>query len=839
MRSWFSSVARAGRRSPTRRRRRPSVRLSLELLERREVLSTAILQTNLVSDIAGLAQVTDKNLVNPWGLAAGPGGPLWVADNNSGLSTLYNGAGAPQALVVTIPPPDGSPDGTLSSPTGTVFNGSGDFVVSANGKSGSSVFLFATEDGTIAGWSPGVDPTGKFDGPNGLSKNAVLAVDNSNGGAGAVYKGLAIGTDSQGRHLLYAANFRDGTIDVFDNTFTATTVSGGFQDSSIPDGFAPFNVQLIGNYLYVTYAMQDAAKHDPVNGAGNGFVDVFTTDGELVQQFAAGGPLDSPWGVVQAPSGFGDFSNDILIGNFGDGHINAFDQSGNFVRQLTDVSGNPITVGGLWALRFGTGGQNGDPHTLFFSAGINHEQDGLLGTFQVASPARPDKGGDDNAFLQTNLVSDVAGVAPNTDPNLINPWGLVAGPNTPFWVSDNRTNVSTLYDGQGTPQSLVVAIPSVNGKPSRPTGVVFNGDNSAFLVSEDGVNFGSSAFLFATQQGTIAGWSPGVDRNNAVIAVDNSATGANYTGLALADNNGQTLLYAANSKGGIDVFDSGFNPVNLGDGAFQDPNPIAGYTPYNIQDINGQLFVTYSKGPGGQAGDGYINVFNTDGTFVQRFTTGGPLDEPWGMAVAPASFGRFGGDLLVGNVGNGHINAFDLTTGAYMGTLLDARGTPIAINGLWGLSFGNGTRAGDPNTLFFTAGIGGYQHGLFGELQAVEPIKVAHQATVLPRDVTFKALITSFNVTGQVQTIFQEIQNGNLDQGLVQQVLTELNTAQKSVAPFSTPLAKLFTQTAADVQTLVTGLSNPDSLEPNERHLTADVETLDFVFIDLELNPIL
>jgi uncharacterized protein (TIGR03118 family) len=822
MRSWFSSVAQDGRRIPCRRRRRASVRLGLELLERREVLSTAILQTNLVSDISGLAQVTDKNLVNPWGLAAGPGGPLWVADNGTGLSTLYNGAGAPQALVVTIPPPKGSPPGTRSTPTGTVFNGAGDFKVSANGKTGSSIFLFDTEDGTISGWNPGVAGT-----------NAILAVDNST--TGAVYKGLAIGTDSNGRHLLYAANFRSGAIDVFDNTFASTTVSGGFVDKSIPAGYAPFNIQLIGDKLYVAYAKQNASKHDPVFGAGNGFVDVFTTDGKLVEQLAAGGPLNAPWGVEQATSNFGDFSGDILVGNFGDGHINAFKPSGQLVGQLTDVAGNPITVGGLWALRFGGGGQGGDPNTLFFTAGINRGADGLLGTFQVASPAQADTFGDDNAFLQTNLVSDVAGVAQHTDPNLKNPWGLVAGPNTPFWVSDNRTNVSTLYNGQGVPQSLVVAIPSVNGGPSRPTGVVFNGDGN-FVVSQNGVS-GSSAFIFATQQGTIAGWNPQVNLNNAVIAVDNSATGANYTGLALVNVNGQQLLYAANSKGGIDVFDAYFNSINLGDGAFQDPNPIPGYTPYNIQDIDGQLFVTYSKGPGGQAGDGYINVFNTDGTYVQRFTTGGPLDEPWGMAVAPAGFGHFGGDLLVGNVGNGHIDAFNMVTGAYVGTLLDGRGTPIAINGLWGLSFGNGTRAGDPNTLFFTAGIGGYQHGLFGELQAIEPIAVGGQATVLPQNVVFQGLTTAALVSDQVQIIFQEIQDGNLDKGLVQQVLTELSTAQKSVAPFSTPLAQLFTQTAADLQTLVTGLSNPNNLETNERHLTADIETLDSVFADLSVNP--
>jgi uncharacterized protein (TIGR03118 family) len=823
----------------------------LELLERREVLSTAFLQTNLVSDIAGLAQVTDTNLKNPWGLAASPGGPLWAANNNSGTSTIYNGQGVPQVSLspVTIPPPPGSPPNTLSTPTGTVFNlqfdpatGGGGFNVTENGKTGPSAFLFVTEDGDIAGWSPGVD-----------FKNAVVALDNFQGGAGAVYKGATLGTDPDGRQLLYVANFRSGTVDVFDDHFRPTTVGGDFSDPSIPAGFAPFNVQNLGGHLFVTYAKQDDAKHDPVNAPGNGFVDEFTTNGKLVRQIAAGGDLNSPWGVALAPGGFGDFSHALLVGNFGDGHITAYDahQSNVELGQLQDGVGNPITIGGLWALRFGNNGAAGDSHTLFFSAGINDENDGLLGTLQVSSPVQFATGGDDNAFLQTNLTSDLSGVAQNTDPNLRNPWGLTAGPTTPFWASDNRTNVSTLYDGQGVPQPpppnnpLVVHIPAVNGAAnSRPTGVVFNDSGGGFTVSEtvNGVTTsGSSAFIFATQQGTIAGWAPGVDRNNAIIGVDNSAKGANYTGLALVSDQGPAELFAANSNGGIDVFGSNFQPVTLGAGAFTDPNLPAGYTPYNVAEVNGQLFVTYAKGPASQPGDGFIDVYTTDGTFVERFTSGGPLEEPWGMAVAPGGFGKFGGDLLVGNVGNGHIDAYKLTgpdAGQFDGALLDGRGNPIAVNGLWGLAFGNGHAGTDPNTLYFNAGIGGYQHGLFGSLQAIEPIHVAgHGNQAVPANVARQVEKAADRAAADLgRALFLEGVNPTLANKLIQDATMRLATVEQLVAPLSTPLAGLITQAQKDLTTLVADLKDPTKLATDVRHFAADLETLDSVFADVAAN---
>jgi uncharacterized protein (TIGR03118 family) len=317
-------------------------------------------ETDLVSDIQGRAQHFDPNLVNPWGISSSSGSPMWVSDNNAGVTTLYNGAGTPLSLVVTIPPADGSPDGTKGSPTGTVFNGSSDF----NG----DLFLFATEDGTIAGWRPPADKT-----------LARTEVHNSNLDSGPVYKGLTNG-NSGGANYLYAANFRLGTVDVFDGQFKPALV-GSFVDPAIPAGFAPFGIQNIGgSQIFVTYAKQNATKHDDVKGPGNGFVDVFSTSGVLLRRFASGGTLNSPWGLALAPSTFGNFHGDVLVGNFGDGRINAFRPDGSFRGQLKSETNAPIQISGLWGLRFGNGGNGGAVNTLFFTAGINDEQDGLFGS---------------------------------------------------------------------------------------------------------------------------------------------------------------------------------------------------------------------------------------------------------------------------------------------------------------------------------------------------------------------------------------------------------------------------------------------------------------------------
>ena len=336
-------------------------------------------QTNLVSDIAGLARVHDTNLVNAWGLSHSPTSPWWISDNGTGLATVYKGDGTPfavggKALVVTIPPPAGSPAGTTAAPTGNVFNGTSDFVVTENNVSGPSLFIFATEDGTIAGWNPNV--------PAFLSTTAILVVDNS--ATGAVYKGLALGRTSAG-NFLYATNFHAGNIDVFDKDFKPASLAGSFSDPEIPAGFAPFNIQNLGNQLYVTYAKQDAAKHDDVAGEGNGFVNVFDTSGHFIERIASRGKLNSPWGLALAPAGFGKFSHDLLIGNFGDGRIHAFDLSTDTRRgQLRGLDGKPITIDGLWALTFGRDGQNNGPtNLLFFTAGIDKEHHGLFGSLSA------------------------------------------------------------------------------------------------------------------------------------------------------------------------------------------------------------------------------------------------------------------------------------------------------------------------------------------------------------------------------------------------------------------------------------------------------------------------
>ena len=334
-------------------------------------------QTNLVSDTPGLAKFTDPNLVNPWGLSSSATSPIWVSDNNAGVSTLYRGDGTAVPLVVTIPAPDAPTGGT---PTGTVFNTTAsDFFVTdrKTGKTGKALFLFATEDGTIVGWNPNVGGT-----------SATPAVDHSavpDSANGAVYKGLTLGsvvTSAGTKNYLYASNFRSGQVDVFDKNFAQATLAGSFTDPNIPSGFAPFGIENLGGQIFVTYAKQNADRHDDVSGVGNGFVDIFNTDGTLVRRFATQGTLNSPWGLALAPSTFGNFHGDVLVGDFGDGLINAYTPSGVFRGQLKSETKAPIQIEGLWGLRFGNGGAGGDPSTLFFAAGIGGEQHGLFGTIQ-------------------------------------------------------------------------------------------------------------------------------------------------------------------------------------------------------------------------------------------------------------------------------------------------------------------------------------------------------------------------------------------------------------------------------------------------------------------------
>ncbi len=341
--------------------------------------TTFYTQTNLVTSMRSLkAQVHDKNLINPWGLVQGQT-PFWVSDNNAGVSTLYNGKGrifrVPAGkkmvpFVVTVPPPMNST--AVAAPSGIVFNGTtADF--------GGDLFIFSTEDGTISGWQQ-TDGTG-----------AVLHVDNSaipTTDTGAVYKGLAIAT-LNGNQLIYATNFRSGNVDVFDSAYNPiSSLTGTFTDPNPIAGFAPFGITLLGNNLWVSYAMQDTAKHDPVHQAGAGYIDIFTTDGVFVRRFATGGNLNAPWGMVLTPANFGPLSNDYWIGNFGDGMINAFNAMGNSVGQPTDKNGKPLNVDGLWALVFGNGSNNANTSALYFTAGPNMESEGIFGEFEFKTKAQ-------------------------------------------------------------------------------------------------------------------------------------------------------------------------------------------------------------------------------------------------------------------------------------------------------------------------------------------------------------------------------------------------------------------------------------------------------------------
>jgi uncharacterized protein (TIGR03118 family) len=318
------------------------------------------------------------------------------------------------------------------------------------------------------------------------------------------------------------------------------------------------------------------------------------------------------------------------------------------------------------------------------------------------------------AYQLTTLVSDqaIAGVT-TTDVNLVNPWGLAYGPTTDFWVANQGTATTTVYDGLGrrptTP--ITVAVPAVPGHVmGGPTGVVFNG-STAFLGDE---------FLLASLDGCICGWSAGVTTTR---RVDNSGVQAVYTGLATGASGTATYVFAANFNAGtIDVFDASYAPVNLGATALVDPTLPAGFSPFNVQVLAGKLYVTYAKHvppalretPG--AGFGYVSLFNLDGTFVRRVASAGSLNSPWGLAIAPATFGPYSGALLVGNFGDGHITAFDTTTGAQLGQLSGASGAPLAVSGLWGMAFGNDASAGKSNQLYLTAGPQAETHGLFATI---------------------------------------------------------------------------------------------------------------------------
>ncbi len=398
------------------------------------VAQTGYSQTNLVANTAGVAAHTDSQLSNPWGISFLPGQDFWIANNNGGTSTLYDAQGNKNSLVVTIPGASvnpcnpGCPTGTVANATGSYFNG--------------GTFIFDTEDGIVANW------TG--------AASAVVAFDNS--ASGAVYKGLALLSNGSGTFLLLA-NFNSGKVDVLDRNFNPTSLSGSFTDPNLPAGFAPHGIHIIGSQIYVAYAQQDSAKHDPTVGAGLGQVDIFDTNGNFVSVFATGGTLNAPWGVVQASASFGTFSNDILVGNFGDGTFNAFDNTGKFLGQVTDSNNNAIANPGLWDMVFGAGG-TGDPNTLYFTAGGANQTSGLFATLVPASSTT-------NADFSLNLSAQSATVAPGGSAQLTITAAAVGGFNSQVSLSCSSVsgltcsfNPSTISPGSTTGSMLTISATS-------------------------------------------------------------------------------------------------------------------------------------------------------------------------------------------------------------------------------------------------------------------------------------------------------------------------------------------------------------------------------------------
>jgi len=308
-------------------------------------------------------------------------------------------------------------------------------------------------------------------------------------------------------------------------------------------------------------------------------------------------------------------------------------------------------------------------------------------------------------YQLTNLVSNQVGAAKHTDPLIVNGWGLAYGPGSPFWIADNGSGWSTLYNGSGKAQSLRVLIPAVANGPGSPTGIVFNGS------SDFQIQGWSTFFLFATLDGTISGWAPQADFNQAHIQVNNSAAGAVYTGLAISSKASGNRLFAADTVNNkVDIYDGTFTFVK----SFTDTTLPAGFTPFGIQDINGVVYVAFASATGG--GGGFIETFDENGTLLKRLVQGGRLNQPWGITVAPANFGPLSNTLLVSNNTNqGTINAYNPLTGQFVGTVKDTNGKPIVIDQLWGIEFGGGTaNDGQKNQLFFTAGPSNNLAGTFG-----------------------------------------------------------------------------------------------------------------------------
>jgi uncharacterized protein (TIGR03118 family) len=568
--------------------------------------ATGYLARNLIADTPGAADLTDPNLVNGWGIAISAASPFWICDGGTGLSTVYTASATAFSISATkaqIPP---SSTGANTVCTGIVANSTTGFLIGPSPGRAAS-FIFATEGGTLSGWANAVDPV-----------NAQMAVDNS--ATGAVYKGLALVTTPSAQ--LYAANFKTGTVDVFDGAWKPVTLAAGsFTDPAIPAGFAPFNIQNLGGKLYVTYAKQGPTKVFDAPGVGNGYVDVYDTNGKLLQHLAEKGTLNSPWGVQIAPATFGKFGGALLVGNFGDGLISAFDvNTGAFLGTLQDQAGKNIQIDGLWGLQFGNGGNGGDVNSLYFTAGPQQQRHGLFGII-VSNP-----------IITANVVNaGTAGglIAPNTYVSIM---GGSLAPTTRTWRASD-------FSGTNLPASLDNVSVSVNGQPAfvsfvsprqinilTPANMAV-GSPAQIVVSDNGLTsttmsvptsaFGPAFFLLGGKYG-VAVHGNGTIVGPTTLVANNSTpakpgepitlylTGLGNTTPAVTNGQvvGQTAPLAAPATveiGGLPATVT-FSGITLGAGLYQ----VNAVVPPNAPDGDNALTVTVGgyTSPGGV----FINV---------------------------------------------------------------------------------------------------------------------------------------------------------------------------------------------------------------------------------------
>jgi uncharacterized protein (TIGR03118 family) len=464
--------------------------------------ANAYLVHNLVADQPGIADHTDPNLVNPWGNGFSAGSPFWIGDNGTGVSTLYDGTGTATALVVEIPAAGGGANGPVS---GVIVNSVTTAFLLAPGKQ--SQFMFCSEDGVISGWNSSVDAT-----------HAKVLLDNSKNNA--VYKGMAMGSTTAGP-VLYVANFNSGKVEVYDANMNPIATAGAFTNAAVPAGFAPFDVQVINAKVFVVYAKPDSEKHDDVAGPGNGYVSVYDLSGNLLQSLIAAGNLNSPWGLAIAPATFGDFGGALLVGNFGDGKINAYNPAtGVLMGTLNDREGNPIVIPGLWSLNFGNGSKS-DAATLYFTSGPNDESDGLLGSVQAAP-----------AFTSAGIVngaSFLAALAPNTWASILKGGGMSA--TTRGWLA-------TDFIGTVMPTQLNGVSVTVNGEPAAVSYISPTQVN--FLVPPD-IQSGT-AQIVVTNNGLAS----------AAAAVTTTSTAPAFFTLGAADaTTGNSYIASEHANGAI------------------------------------------------------------------------------------------------------------------------------------------------------------------------------------------------------------------------------------------------------------------------------------------------